>query len=71
MTDKKWIPVPWLECEEHGEEVEVLTDADQPTDGGVCATDGDRCRCCEGCTGWMTADGETFHANWDEKGVTK
>jgi hypothetical protein len=62
---KKWIPVSWMQCELHGEELEILTDAEQTMRNGVCANDGDRCRCSEGCTGWMTSDEDNFYANWD------
>ena len=63
---KRWIPNPLEECEAHGAPVEVCTAADQTIPGGACAYDGDACRCGEGCTGWMTADGTAFFCNWTE-----
>jgi hypothetical protein len=66
---KRWIPIPWEQCEEHGAEAEVCTDAVQTRPNGVCAYDGDACRCSDGCTGWMTADGDTFYCNWHDDPV--
>ena len=63
---KRWIYHPYEQCDEHGQDVEILTDAEQPKDGGVCANDGDECRCSEGCKGWMTADEDSFYCNWDD-----
>jgi hypothetical protein len=62
---KKWVPCDIEQCEEHGNDIEILTDAKQPA-VGVAANDGDLCRCPEGCRGWMTADDGSFYANWDE-----
>jgi hypothetical protein len=64
---KQWIHNPCDECEVHGASVEIFTDAEQPSDGGVCAYDGDECRCIEGCKGWMTVDEESFYCNWNDK----
>ena len=63
---KRWIPNPCEECKEHGAAVEIFTAAEQTIPGGACAYDGDECRCSEGCTGWMTADGDAFYCNWHE-----
>jgi len=66
---KRWIPNPCEQCEEHGADVEIFTNADQTIPGGACAYDGDECRCSDGCTGWMTADGDTFYCNWHDAPV--
>lgn len=51
---KKWID--WNEqCEKHGADWEVLTDAKQEP-GRAYAYDGDECRCSEGCTGSVHVD---------------
>ena len=63
---KRWIPNPIEDCEEHGADVEILTDAEQTIPDGACAFDGDACRCSEGCTGRMTADEESFYVNWHD-----
>jgi hypothetical protein len=65
-TMKRWIPCNILGCESHDNDIEILTDAVQLSDGS-CANDGDKCRCHEGCTGWMTADVDMFRANWDDE----
>lgn len=64
---KRWVANPCEQCEEHGADVEIFTDAEQTIPGGACAYDGDECRCSEGCTGWMTADEETFYCNWHDE----
>jgi hypothetical protein len=66
-TMKRWIPCNILGCESHDNDIEILTDAVQLFENGVCANDGDKCRCHEGCTGWITADGDIFRSNWDEE----
>jgi hypothetical protein len=63
---KRWIPCNIEQCQKHGNDIEILTDAVQ-LDDGSCANDGDKCRCPAGCSGWMTADGDTFRANWDDE----
>jgi len=63
---KQWIYNPCEDCEEHGAAVEILTSAEQTIPNGACAYDGDECRCSDGCTGWMTADEDSFYCNWDE-----
>ncbi len=69
MSEKRWVPNPIEECEVHGADVEIFTDAEQP-ESGVCAYDGDPCRCSEGCRGSMVAGDESFFCEWldDEKG---
>ena len=62
----RWIPCDIEQCVEHGNDIEIQTDAVQPA-AGVTAYDGDKCRCPDGCTGWMTADEDVFHANWDNQ----
>ena len=68
---KRWVPNPCEQCEKHGAAVEILTSAEQTIPGGVCAYDGDECRCSEGCKGWMTADEETFYCNWHDSEESK
>jgi hypothetical protein len=48
---KRWIPNPIEQCEEHGADVEIFTDAEQTIPGGACAYDGDECRCTS--SGWF------------------
>ena len=68
MSEKRWVFNPCEECEVHGADVEIYTDAEQP-ESGVCAFDGDPCRCSEGCRGWMNSNEESFFCNWhDEEG---
>ena len=62
---KKWIPF-FEDCEKHGADVEVLTDASQEGEHDFYCYDGDECRCTEGCSGWMTADEDTLYCNWEE-----
>ena len=61
---KQWIYNPCEQCEEHGQDVEILTDADQSGPCDIYAVDGDEYRCSEGCKGWMTADEDSFYCNW-------
>jgi hypothetical protein len=63
---KRWILSPHLQCDVHGADVEILTDAEQTITGGTRSYDGDECRCSEGCKGWMTADEDMFHCNWHD-----
>jgi hypothetical protein len=67
---KRWILNPVEQCEEHGDDVEIFTDAEQTIKDGVCANDGDDCRCPEGCKGWMTADEDSFYCNWIDEPAT-
>ena len=64
MSDKRWIYYPYEQCEEHGTDVEIFTDAEQEAEG-VCAYDGDECRCSDGCKGSMTIDEESSYCNWE------
>ena len=64
---KRWIDNPIEQCDEHGCDVEIFTDADQDGPCDVYCNDGDECRCSEGCHGWMTADGGSFYCNWDDE----
>jgi hypothetical protein len=63
---KRWIANPLEQCDEHGADVEIFTAAKQTLLYGVCAHDGDACRCSEGCTGSMTADEDAFYCNWND-----
>ena len=65
--NEQWVFNPCEQCEEHGADVEILTSAQQSIQGGVCANDGDECRCTDGCSGWMTADEDSFYCNWHDK----
>jgi hypothetical protein len=66
-----WIKDPIHECQKHGAPVEIFTDSEQVMPDGICANDGDRCRCDEGCSGWMTADGNMCECNWSEEEETE
>jgi hypothetical protein len=72
MSKLQWREVP-LECDEHGVSCEIETTLEQPGPGDelqyICH-DGDRVRCPEGCTGWMSADGDAW-PNWDEPEETE
>ena len=64
---KHWIHNPIEDCDICGSSVEILTAADQTGPCDVYANDGDRCRCSEGHTGWMTADDGSFYCNWHDE----